>query len=181
MLGLSNEELDELARAAELNDIGKMAIPDAILTKAGPLDENEWAFVQRHTVIGEAILSAAPALVPVARLVRSSHERFDGRGYPDGLAGETIPLGSRVIFACDAFDAMTKDRPHAASRTGAEALAEIARCSGSQFDPRVVDTLGAVVRDGESATEDALELQPVGIVPEATGSPAGEAAPLRLG
>jgi diguanylate cyclase (GGDEF)-like protein len=147
LLGLSNEELDELARAAELNDVGKMAIPDAILDKAGPLDEGEWSFVRRHTLIGEAILSAAPALVPVARLVRSSHERFDGRGYPDGLAGDDIPLGSRIIFACDAFHAMTSERPHAPTRALEEAIAELIGCGGTQFDPRVVDVLCDVIRD----------------------------------
>jgi two-component system cell cycle response regulator len=164
-LGLSYEELDELTRAAELADIGKMAVPDTILKKNGPLTPKEWAFVQRHTVIGEAILSAAPALGPVARLVRSSHERFDGTGYPDGLAGEAIPLGSRVLVACDAFDAMTKDRPHAPSRTRAEALAEIARCSGTQFDPRVVQALSDVVSDGDGGDDDDLAMLPVAAPP----------------
>ena len=92
-LDMSPEELDEVARAAELHDVGKVAIPDAILNKPGPLDEAEWSFMRRHTIIGERILLSAPALRPVARLVRSSHERWDGGGYPDGLAGEEIPLG----------------------------------------------------------------------------------------
>ena len=92
-LDMSPEDLDEVARAAELHDVGKVAIPDAILNKPGPLDEAEWGFMRRHTIIGERILLSAPALRPVARLVRSSHERWDGSGYPDGLAGEEIPLG----------------------------------------------------------------------------------------
>ena len=92
---MTPEELDEVARAAELHDVGKVAIPDAILNKPGPLDEAEWSFMRRHTIIGERILLSAPALRPVARLVRSSHERWDGGGYPDGLAGEEIPLGAR--------------------------------------------------------------------------------------
>jgi diguanylate cyclase (GGDEF)-like protein len=138
-LGMDGERLDELARAAELHDVGKMAIPDAILAKPGPLDRDEIEFMRRHTVIGERILSAAPALVPVARLVRLSHERVDGDGYPDGLPAEEIPLGARVIAVCDAYAAMTEDRPYRESRRPAEAVQELRRCAGSQFDARVVD------------------------------------------
>ncbi len=124
-LGMAEEQLDELHRAAELHDIGKAAIPDAILNKLGPLDEHEWAFMRRHTLVGERILAAAPALVPVAMIVRSSHERWDGTGYPDGLAGEAIPQGSRIVAVCDAFDAMTSDRPYAPAKPFAEALDEL--------------------------------------------------------
>jgi diguanylate cyclase (GGDEF)-like protein len=138
-LEMGPEELDEVARAAELHDVGKMAIPDAILHKAGPLEEDEWSFMRRHTVIGERILAAAPALVPVARIVRSSHERFDGRGYPDGLSGDDIPLGARIVAVCDAFDAMTSDRAYRAALTRDQALAELNRESGRQFDPLVVE------------------------------------------
>ena len=115
-LHMGPEGLDEVARAAELHDVGKIAVPDAILDKPGPLDPVEWSFMRRHPLIGERILLAAPALRPVARLVRSSHERWDGGGYPDGLTGDEIPLGARVVAVCDAFDAMT-DRP-ALSRAG---------------------------------------------------------------
>ena len=101
-----------VARAAELHDIGKMAIPDAILSKPGPLDDREWRFMRRHTIIGEDILNAAPALQPVAALVRASHERWDGTGYPDGTAGEEIPEGARIVAVCDAFSAMVQDRPY---------------------------------------------------------------------
>ena len=94
-----------------------MAIPDAILAKVGPLTDHEWKFVRHHTIAGERILGAAPALHAVAKLVRSSHERFDGTGYPDGLAGDEIPLGSRIIFVCDAFDAMIADRGYRGART----------------------------------------------------------------
>jgi two-component system cell cycle response regulator len=137
-LGMSGEELDVLARAAELHDVGKIAIPDAILHKTGPLDAEEWRFMHRHTILGERILMAAAALRPVARLVRSSHERFDGGGYPDQLRGIEIPLGARVIFVCDAFDAMTSERTYSRAIAPAEALAELRACAGTQFDPTVV-------------------------------------------
>jgi HD-GYP domain-containing protein (c-di-GMP phosphodiesterase class II) len=140
VLGMNPEELDELARAAELHDVGKIAIPDAILNKPGTLNEAEWAFMRRHTVVGERILLSAPALRPVARLVRSSHERFDGSGYPDGLAGEDIPLGARIVAVCDAYEAMTSDRPYRPRMSAEEAIEELLACSGSQFDPRVVET-----------------------------------------
>jgi diguanylate cyclase (GGDEF)-like protein len=137
-LGMIGEELDVLARAAELHDVGKIAIPDAILHKEGPLNEEEWRFMHRHTILGERILMAAAALRPVARLVRCSHERFDGGGYPDGLRGTEIPLGARVIFVCDAFDAMTSERSYSAAIGRTEALAELRACAGTQFDPTVV-------------------------------------------
>ncbi len=111
-LHMGPEGLDEVARAAELHDVGKIAVPDAILDKPGSLDPVEWSFMRRHPLIGERILLAAPALRPVARLVRSSHERWDGGGYPDGLSGNEIPLGARVVAVCDAFDAMTTERPY---------------------------------------------------------------------
>jgi diguanylate cyclase (GGDEF)-like protein len=137
-LAMTPEELDVLARAAELHDVGKMAIPDAILSKPGALDEEEWAFMRRHTILGERILSAAPALLPVAKVVRSSHERWDGDGYPDGLAGEEIPLGARIIAVCDAFHAMISNRAYRQGMTMQEALAELRRCAGGQFDPAAV-------------------------------------------
>jgi len=137
-LELVAEQLDEIVRAAELHDVGKMAIPDEILRKPGPLTDEEWAFVRQHTIIGERILSAAPALLPVAKLVRSSHERFDGSGYPDGLAGDTIPLGSRIVAVCDAFQAMTSPRPYRPAIPVEDALAELRACAGTQFDPEVV-------------------------------------------
>jgi two-component system cell cycle response regulator len=148
-LEMSPEEIDEVARAAELHDVGKMAIPDAILQKPGPLDDEEWAFMRRHTIIGERILAAAPALVPVASLVRSSHERWDGDGYPDALAGEDIPLGARVVGVCDAFDAMISPRPYREALATEVALNELRRCSGSQFDPRVVEAFTAALQRSE--------------------------------
>ncbi len=150
-LGMDGEELDVLARAAELHDVGKIAIPDAILTKPGPLNAEEWGFMSRHTILGERILAAAAALRPVARLVRSSHERFDGAGYPDGLRGEGIPLGARIIFVCDAFDAMTSDRSYSSAVAVDEAIAELRACAGTQFDPAVVQAFIASFGGSPSA------------------------------
>ena len=151
-LGLDVEALDEIARAAELHDVGKIAVPEAILRKPGPLDEAEWAVMRQHTIVGERILAAAPSLRPVGRLVRSGHERWDSGGYPDGLAGERIPLGAHIIAVCDAFDAMRQARPYAASLSEDEALAELHRCSGAQFDPWVVEVFTAVLKDGTGIT-----------------------------
>ena len=138
-LGLGPEEKAPLLQAASLHDVGKVAIPDAILDKPGPLDDEEWEFMRRHTIVGERILSAAPALVEAARIVRSTHERYDGWGYPDGLAGERIPLGARVIAVCDAFDAMIAPRPYRPRVSPEQAIEELRRCAGAQFDPCVVD------------------------------------------
>jgi diguanylate cyclase (GGDEF)-like protein len=146
-LGLEAEELDVLARAAELHDVGKIAIPDAILSKPSPLDDEEWRFMRRHTILGERILTAASALRPVAALVRSSHERFDGGGYPDGLKGKEIPLGARIIFVCDAYDAMTSDRAYSRAVAPAEAIRELRACSGTQFDAEVVETFIATLAE----------------------------------
>ena len=137
-LGLDSEQIDELLRAAELHDIGKLAVPDQILNKPGPLSESEWRFMREHPAIGERILNAAPALRPVARLVRSSHERWDGGGYPDGLAGDKIPLGARIVAVCDAFEAMTCDRCYQHARSQEDAVQELRRHAGTQFDPAVV-------------------------------------------
>jgi diguanylate cyclase (GGDEF)-like protein len=138
-LGLEPDEVELVHRAAALHDIGKVAIPDAILRKPGPLDPDEWAFMRRHPMIGERILAAAPALAPVAALVRASHERFDGAGYPDGLAAGQIPLGARIIFVCDAFEAMISQRPYNRPRSQDDAERELQACAGTQFDPVVVD------------------------------------------
>jgi two-component system, cell cycle response regulator len=148
-LGLDAEEVDVLRRAAELHDIGSIAIPDEILRKPGPLDDIEWELMRKHTLIGERIIGASPSLAPVARLVRSSHERWDGAGYPDGLAGEEIPLGARIILVCDAFDAMRRERPYATARDLHDALAEVRRGAGTQFDPALVELFCRVVERSE--------------------------------
>jgi len=145
-MGLADADVDEIRHAAELHDVGKVAIPDAILDKRGPLDESEWKFMHRHTLIGERIVAAAPALATVGRLVRSSHERWDGAGYPDSLAGTAIPLGARIIAVADAFDAMTVDRPYRAAMSVFAALAELDRCAGTQFDPAVVVHFRAAIQ-----------------------------------
>jgi two-component system cell cycle response regulator len=142
-LGLSEEEAEQVSHAAELHDIGKVAIPDAILSKPGPLDPREWEFIRRHTLIGERIIAAAPALGVVARLVRSSHERWDGTGYPDRLAGAASPLGARVVGVADAFNAMTSERPYSPPLAPVLALDELRRSAGTQFDPVVVEAFCA--------------------------------------
>ena len=151
-LGLEPDEIELVHRAAALHDIGKVAIPDAILRKPGPLDPDEWAFMRRHPVIGERILAAAPSLSPVAALVRASHERFDGAGYPDGLAADKIPLGARIIFVCDAFDAMISERPYNRPRSEDDAERELRACAGTQFDPVVVDAFCRIRRALAQAT-----------------------------
>ncbi len=144
-LGLDRSAIVPVLRAAELHDVGKLAIPDAILNKPGPLDEREWAFMRRHTIIGERIVASAAALRDVAPIVRSTHEAWDGSGYPDALAGDAIPLGARIIAVCDAFDAMTTTRPYREAMTVEDALAELRRCAGGQFDPVVAAAFDRVL------------------------------------
>ncbi len=151
MLGLRRDELEELGRAAQLHDLGKLAVPDEILHKPGDLDEREWAFVRQHTIVGERILRASPALRSIASIVRATHENWDGSGYPDGLAGEEIPLAARIVYACNAFVAMTSNRPYRTAIDVEEALHELMRCAGTQFDPTVVRVLVAHVRDEQEA------------------------------
>jgi two-component system cell cycle response regulator len=140
-------EIETVRLAAELCNVGRVAIPDSILRKPAALSDAETDFVRRHPIVGERILAAAPSLASVARLVRSSHERIDGRGYPDGLSGDEIPLGARIGFACDAFVAMLSERPHTRGTTEAEACAELRRCAGSQFDERVVEAICGVLSE----------------------------------
>jgi HD-GYP domain-containing protein (c-di-GMP phosphodiesterase class II) len=140
-------ELRTLRQAAELHDVGKLAIPEEILNKPGPLSDDEWEFVRRHPLIGERILGAAPALGAAGKLVRSTHEHWDGSGYPDGLANSKIPLGARIIAVCDSFDAMTSPRPYAEPMSTQQAIRELLRCAGTQFDPEVVDAFAAVQAD----------------------------------
>jgi diguanylate cyclase (GGDEF)-like protein len=147
-LGLGGETLDEIVRGAELHDVGKVGIPDAILNKAGTLSPEDWTFMQQHTILGERILHGAPALRPVARLVRASHERWDGTGYPDRLHGEDIPLGARIISVCDAYDMMTSSRAYRESLPHEAACQELRNAAGSQFDPVIVQAFLSVIQSG---------------------------------
>jgi HD-GYP domain-containing protein (c-di-GMP phosphodiesterase class II) len=139
--GMGIDEIDDVALAAELQDIGLLAVPESVLDKEAPLEQAETAMIRSHTAAGERIIGAAAGLATVAKLVRSSAERYDGSGYPDGLAGDAIPLGSRIIAVAVAFAALTAPRPYQPAMSASEALAELRRCCGSQFDPRVVEAL----------------------------------------
>jgi hypothetical protein len=144
-LGLGAEGLTEVSHVALLHDIGKIGIPDAVLQKPGPLDLEEWALMRSHPVIGAQMIEAVEGLAHLAPAIRAEHERWDGRGYPDGLAGTAIPVASRVVFVCDAFHAMVSTRPYRAGMDHEAALAELRRNSGGQFCPRCVDALEAVL------------------------------------
>jgi diguanylate cyclase (GGDEF)-like protein len=149
-LKLPPEAIEELARAAELHDVGKVAVPDAILEKTDALTGPERHFVQQHTLLGERILGAVPALRGVAAIVRSSREHWDGSGYPDGLAGEEIPFAARVVAACDAYESMLRDRGDRRGRGHEEIVEHLRAQAGREFDPRVVDALLEVLRDDEA-------------------------------
>jgi putative nucleotidyltransferase with HDIG domain len=159
--------LDAAARrnvefGALLHDVGKIAIPKEIINKPGPLDEDEWVLMKTHTIEGQRLLDQVGGFMrEVGLIVRASHESYDGRGYPDGLAGEAIPLEARIVACCDAYNAMTTDRSYRRARPATAALAELQRCSGTQFDPRVVEAVVAVVtRSG------ALLPEPAALMPQ---------------
>ena len=143
-LGLDVRTRQRAEFAALLHDVGKIRIPNELIHKPGPLDADEWALMK--TLEGEQMLVRVGGLLgEVGRIVRSCHERWDGGGYPDGLAGEAIPVEARIVFVCDAFNAMTTERAYRAARTDEEALAELRACSGTQFDPQVVEALAGVL------------------------------------
>ena len=146
-LSVPPNELARIRQAAELHDVGKLAIPEEILSKPDSLTDDEWEFVKRHPLIGERILATAPDFGGAAKIVRSSHERWDGTGYPDRLTGPEIPLGARIISVCDAFEAMTTTRPYAPQLDSENALSELVRCAGTQFDPEVVAAFASVQVD----------------------------------
>jgi diguanylate cyclase (GGDEF)-like protein len=153
-LGLEAEALAQLKQAALLHDIGKIGIPDSVLSKPGPLSDDEWTFIRRHTLIGERILAASPALTDVARIVRSTHERVDGAGYPDGLRGDAIPIEARIISACDAYSSMTSERPYRPELSQAEAIRQLELNAGTQFDRTIVGSLMAVIASDHSVLTD---------------------------
>jgi diguanylate cyclase (GGDEF)-like protein len=145
-IGLDEETISLIIKAGDLHDVGKLGIPDEIITRPGPLNETEWAFMKQHTVMGEQIIAAAgPSLQRIGPLVRASHERWDGKGYPDGLTGEEIPLGARIITICDSFRAMLDERSYKDAMSVQDALAELRRCAGTQFDPHLVEVFCRLV------------------------------------
>jgi HD-GYP domain-containing protein (c-di-GMP phosphodiesterase class II) len=146
---MSEEELRDLRYAAAFHDIGKIAVPETILNKPGPLTDAERREVERHPLVGEQILGPVDFLERVRPLVRHCHERWDGSGYPDGLAGDRIPLGARVILVCDAHDAMTRDRPYRSALPADAARAEIRSFAGVQFDERVAQAFLEAVEEQE--------------------------------
>lgn len=148
-MGLPREQVDSIELAALLHDIGKFAIPDAVLRKPGRLDEAEWSLIRTHPIVAAEILGQVPQLTPIIPLIRSHHERWDGQGYPDGLKGNEIPLGAAIIGLADAFDTMTSARPYHVPRSLSEALEEVQRCKGSQFHPEVVDTFVQLFHEPE--------------------------------
>jgi diguanylate cyclase (GGDEF)-like protein/putative nucleotidyltransferase with HDIG domain len=138
-MGMSELELGVIGQGALLHDIGKIAVPDAILLKAGSLTEDEWKVMRTHSEVGYNILKISPYMQEVAELVYSHQERFDGTGYPRGIKGEDIPMGARLFAVVDAYDAMRSHRPYRRAMTSVRAVAELKRCRGTQFDPKVID------------------------------------------
>ena len=165
-MGLDARQRRNVEFGALLHDVGKIAVPGEIINKDGPLTDEEWTVIKTHTVEGQRMLDqVGGVLSEVGRVVRSSHERWDGGGYPDGISGQGIPLESRIVSCCDAYDAMTSDRPYRPARPPEEALEELLRCSGSQFDPEVVSALSSVIEKElriRGAKRLETEAQPVG-------------------
>ena len=167
-LGLGQDATRDVEQVALLHDIGKVGIPDSILQKQGPLDEQEWELMRQHPIVGEHIIAGTPGLSHLAPAMRAEHEHWDGSGYPDGLAGEQIPLASRITLACDALNAMTSDRPYRPAMTLERAQQELRSCAGGQFDPQTIKALLAeIATPAESpaadrpATHHATEQQPL--------------------
>lgn len=149
-MGLAQDQLSELEFAARLHDVGKIGVPDAVLRKQGPLEDSEWDVMRQHPAWGADMLRRVPGLKHVSRIVRHAHERWDGDGYPDRLRRDDIPLASRIIFACDAYNAMTSDRPYREALRPWIAVSELREGAGGQFDPDVVDELVGALREEHS-------------------------------
>jgi putative nucleotidyltransferase with HDIG domain len=155
-LGLTEAGVWRCRLGGWLHDVGKVAIPDSILEKPGPLDAGEWELMRTHPAAGAEIVGRFAQLREAAAAVRHHHERFDGAGYPDGLAGTAIPIEARIVAAADAYSAMTSERPYSSARPPSEAAEELRRSAGGQFDPDVVealvDVLGPLTRPARSAS-----------------------------
>jgi hypothetical protein len=149
-LGMGTEDIDHLVRATELQDVGMLALDSSVLRKSAPLTPEDWALIAHHPIVGDRVLSVAPAMAPIARIVRSCYERWDGTGYPDRRRGDDIPLSARIIAVCVAYDAMRSARPYRPALTVEEALRELCRCAGTQFDPRVVTVFLALAGGSEA-------------------------------
>ncbi|MBI3920573.1 MAG: HD domain-containing protein [Armatimonadetes bacterium] len=146
---LPEDELRSIEQGAILHDVGKIGVPDGILFKPGKLSPSEWICMKTHAEIGYNMLSRIRFLKGATCIVRSHHERFDGKGYPDGISGSSIPIGARIFAIADALDAMTSDRPYSRARTMEQAVEEVIRCSGSHFDPSLVETFHSMVESGQ--------------------------------
>ena len=170
-LGLTAPELRDLQFASVLHDIGKIGIPGNILNKPDRLTDEEFAVMAQHTIIGERIISRIEYLAPIGKVIRAAHERWDGRGYPDGLSGEAIPSPARILFVCDAFHAMTSDRPYRKAMPQEDAIEELRRHSGAQFDPKVVDAFVDVWPHFQETTDE----QSSPAARAAVGAPGGAA------
>lgn len=152
-LGLPENEVERIVAAARIHDIGKVGIPDSILLKPGPLTPQEWEIMKKHPVIGAEIIKGMEIYDNCVDIVKYEHERWDGSGYPEGLKGEEIPLGARIVAAADVYDALTSDRPYRKALPKEEAIAELKRMRGVKLDPRVVDALLEVLEEEEKEGE----------------------------
>ncbi len=156
-MGLSRPEVKRIERAAALHDIGKIGVTDAVLSKPGPLTSEEWVEMRRHPRLGYEIVAGIEALQHTAEIVHSHHEHYDGRGYPRGLKGEEIPIGARIFAVVDSYDAMTSHRPYRRARSHQDAIDEIIRCSGTQFDPAAARAFPQVEAAGLIVPHDSPE------------------------
>jgi len=152
-MGLTSDQQSILHIGAHLHDVGKIGIPDAVLRKPGRLTDEEYAIIKTHSMIGYTIVRKVRILHPIAAIVRSHHERMDGKGYPDGLRGEEIPIEARIVAVADSYDAMTSQRPYRICISSVEAVNEVKRCSGTQFDATVVEALAQLLSIGQLAIE----------------------------
>jgi putative nucleotidyltransferase with HDIG domain len=161
-LGMTKAQVEEVRFAAVLHDIGKIGVPEAIFTKNGPLNSEEWERMQQHAHYGAQLLEAFPSLAAIRPMIKHHHEFFDGSGYPQGLSGEAIPMGARIIALADAYDTITSERSYKRARTAEEAFAEIRRCAGTRFDPQLVEPfIEALLRLSRGAENTGAQTEPV--------------------